>query len=82
MMGSMQLCSFPRGCYATSFLIFASDTPEGARAVLFWLLGSLSLARWSSVGIAIVIVVAALTALVLWARRFDALAVGDDTLAG
>jgi iron complex transport system permease protein len=64
---------------ATSFLIFASDTPEGARAVLFWLLGSLSLARWSSVGIAIVIVIAALAALVLWARRFDALAVGDDT---
>lgn len=33
---------------ATSFLIFASDTPEGARAVLFWLLGSLGQARWSS----------------------------------
>jgi iron complex transport system permease protein len=64
---------------ATSFLIFASDAPEGARAVLFWLLGSLSLARWSSVGMAIVIVVAALAALVLWARRFDALAIGDDT---
>ncbi len=41
---------------ATSFLIFASDTPEGARAVLFWLLGSLSLARWSSVGIAVLVV--------------------------
>lgn len=64
---------------ATSFLIFASDTPEGARAVLFWLLGSLSLARWSSVGIAVLIVGAALVALVLWGRRFDALAIGDDT---
>lgn len=63
----------------TSFLIFASDAPEGARAVLFWLLGSLSLARWSSVGVAIVIVVAVLGTLVLWARRFDALAIGDDT---
>ncbi len=64
---------------ATSFLIFASDTPEGARAVLFWLLGSLSLARWSSVGIAVLVVGAALVALVLWGRRFDALAIGDDT---
>lgn len=64
---------------ATSFLIFASDTPEGARAVLFWLLGSLSLARWSSVGLAAIVVVVALAALVLWGRRFDALAIGDDT---
>ncbi|MGH3975802.1 MAG: FecCD family ABC transporter permease, partial [Pseudonocardiaceae bacterium] len=63
----------------TSFLISASDTPEGARAVLFWLLGSLSLARWSSVGLAALIVVAALATLVLWGRRFDALAIGDDT---
>ncbi len=63
----------------TSFLIFASDTPEGARAVLFWLLGSLSLARWSSVGIAVLVVGASLVALVLWGRRFDALAIGDDT---
>jgi iron complex transport system permease protein len=64
---------------ATSFLIFASDTPEGARAVLFWLLGSLSLARWSSVGIAVLVVGVTLAALVLWGRRFDALAIGDDT---
>ena len=64
---------------ATSFLIFASDAPEGARAVLFWLLGSLSLARWSSVGIALLVVGAVLGALVLWGRRFDALAIGDDT---
>lgn len=64
---------------ATSFLIFASDAPEGARAVLFWLLGSLSLARWSSVGITMIVVVGALVMLVLWGRRFDALAIGDDT---
>lgn len=63
----------------TSFLIFASDSREGARAVLFWLLGSLSLARWSSVGIAAVLVVAVLAVLVLWGRQFDALAIGDDT---
>lgn len=64
---------------ATSFLIFASDSPEGARAVLFWLLGSLSLARWSSVGLVAIVVVGALLELVFWGRRFDALAIGDDT---
>lgn len=63
----------------TSFLIFTSDTPEGARAVLFWLLGSLSLARWSSVGITLIAVTAVLLILMLWGRRFDALAIGDDT---
>jgi iron complex transport system permease protein len=64
---------------ATSFLIFASDTPEGARAVLFWLLGSLALAQWESVGIAALVVVAVLIGFVLGARRFDAVTVGDDT---
>jgi iron complex transport system permease protein len=64
---------------ATSFLIFASDTPEGARAVLFWLLGSLGQARWSSVTVAAPIVLTSLAMLILWGRRFDALAVGDDS---
>lgn len=63
----------------TSFLIFVSDSPEGARAVLFWLLGSLSLAQWSSITFAGPIVVASLIMLIVWARRFDALAIGDDT---
>ncbi len=63
----------------TSFLIFLSDAPDGARAVLFWMLGSLARAQWSSIGIAVVVVLAVLVLLVFWARRFDALAVGDDS---
>ena len=64
---------------ATSFLIFASDSPEGARSVLFWLLGSLSLARWSTLGVAAAAVLGCVAVLVLWGRRLDALAVGDAT---
>lgn len=64
---------------ATSFLIFASDTPDGAEAVLFWLLGSLSQARWPSVLVVAVVTVGTLAALVVLARRLDAMAVGDDT---
>ncbi|WP_280346574.1 FecCD family ABC transporter permease [Nocardia neocaledoniensis] len=64
---------------ATSFLIFASDRPEGARTVLFWLLGSLGSAAWSSVGTTVLVVTAALAALLLMAPRLDALAAGDDT---
>ncbi|WP_205471320.1 iron ABC transporter permease [Nocardioides sp. SYSU D00038] len=65
---------------ATSFLIFASGSAEGARSVMFWLLGSLGLARWGA-PLTVVAVVVAVTVLVLtlWGRRLDALAVGDET---
>ncbi|MFE3105197.1 FecCD family ABC transporter permease [Nocardia tengchongensis] len=64
---------------ATSFLIFASDSPEGARAVLFWLLGSLGSAAWPAVAATTVAVLGCTAALFLMATRLDALAVGDDT---
>lgn len=64
---------------ATSFLIFASDSPEGTRSVLFWLLGSLSLARWTSLVVGAVVVVATLAVLIMRGRHLDALAIGDDT---
>ncbi|WP_194829661.1 iron ABC transporter permease [Nocardia sp. XZ_19_231] len=64
---------------ATSFLIFASDRPEGARTVLFWLLGSLAPAAWSSVATTMAVVAVSLLAVLLMAPRLDALAAGDDT---
>ncbi|MFF2555113.1 FecCD family ABC transporter permease [Nocardia sp. NPDC058058] len=64
---------------ATSFLIFASDSPEGARAVLFWLLGSLGSAAWPAVATTAAAVTGCTVVLFLMATRFDALAVGDDT---
>lgn len=64
----------------TSFLIFASDDAEGSRTVMFWLLGSLSLARWDGLLVVIAAVVAlGMAILMLWSRRLDALAVGDET---
>jgi iron complex transport system permease protein len=65
---------------ATSFLIFSSDSAEGSRSVMFWLLGSLGLAQWDAV-LAIVLVVVAVTlaALLLNGRRLDAIAAGDET---
>lgn len=65
---------------ATTFLIFASPNPEGARSVLFWLLGTLSLARWSP-ALALVLAIVALTGalLLLAGRQLDALAIGDET---
>ncbi|WP_110207356.1 FecCD family ABC transporter permease [Nocardioides daejeonensis] len=64
----------------TSFLIFASDSAEGARSVMFWLLGSLALAQWGG-PLAVVAVVVLVTVLVITAtgRQLDALAIGDET---
>ncbi len=63
----------------TSFLVFASNSPEGARAVLFWLLGSLAQARWTSVGPLVLATAVTTVVLLGWARRLDALAMGDET---
>lgn len=64
---------------ATSFVIFASNSPEAARSVLFWLLGSLRSAAWPAVATSAVAVVACTGALFCMATRLDAMAVGDDT---
>ncbi|AWB86325.1 FecCD family ABC transporter permease [Mycetocola zhujimingii] len=65
---------------ATSFLIFASDSAEGSRSVMFWLLGSLGLARWDVVLASVIAVVAVtLAILMVNGRRLDAIAAGDET---
>lgn len=64
----------------TSFLIFASDSAEGARSVMFWLLGSLALAEWGQpLAVAAVVVLLTAGVLTLLGRHLDALAVGDET---
>lgn len=63
----------------TSFLVFASDTAEGARSVMFWLLGSLALGQWNAV-LAVTLAIVLITAVVVWVlgSRIDALTIGDD----
>lgn len=64
----------------TSFLIFAADSAEGTRSVMFWLMGSLSLAAWD--GALALTVGCVLLGCVLFAvlgRHLDALAIGDET---
>lgn len=65
---------------ATSFMIFISDSAEGSRSVMFWLLGSLALARWDAVLLlAFLAVAVSFSFLVLWSRKLDALSIGDET---
>ena len=63
----------------TSFLVFSSDSPEAARSVLFWLLGSLASVQPVALAAAAVAAIAGLTALIVIAPMTDALASGDDS---
>jgi iron complex transport system permease protein len=62
----------------TNFLIFASDSRDGARAVMFWSLGSLAQAHWGTLPIAAAAALAITIAMTGWGRKLDALAIGDD----
>lgn len=65
---------------ATSFLVFASDSAEGSRSVMFWLLGSLNLAAWGGPLMAACAAVVISIGILLWlSRSLDILSLGDDT---
>ena len=64
----------------TNFMIFGADSAEGSRSVLFWTLGSLALANWN--GALVVVAVAVIGVCIImwsWAKRLDAMAMGDET---
>ncbi|WP_218162037.1 FecCD family ABC transporter permease [Mycobacterium malmoense] len=64
---------------ATSCFIFMSNVPNAARAVLFWSLGSLSRAQWSTLGLPAAAVLLGTLYLLVQARPLDALVIGDET---
>ncbi|MHD0021737.1 FecCD family ABC transporter permease [Corynebacterium diphtheriae] len=63
----------------TNLVIFSSGSPETNQAVMFWMLGSLSRARWSTIGIVCVAAVIVMLVLSLYGPILDALASGDST---
>ncbi|MDN5688586.1 MAG: iron ABC transporter permease [Brachybacterium sp.] len=67
----------------TNLLIFSSDSAEGSRSVMFWMLGSLALAQWNVflpiAGLAAALGIAVMT---LGARVLDALSAGDEIAHG
>ncbi len=62
----------------TSFVTFASPEPNKLRAVLFWLLGSLSGTRWAQVAAPAAVAVASAGLLTALARPLDALLLGEE----
>ena len=65
----------------TAFVTYASPEPDKLRAVLFWLLGSLSLAEWSTVGAPVVVSLGAGALLWALARPLDLLTTGEEPAA-
>ncbi len=64
----------------TSFIIFAAGDAEGARSVMFWLLGSLSLASWDiPLFSCLAAVLCAALLFTLLSKQLDILALGDET---
>lgn len=62
----------------TSFLAFVSPDPNKLRAVLFWLLGSLSGASWTVLPGPTLVLAVVFLALMGLARPLDALLLGED----
>ncbi|MCP2292512.1 FecCD family ABC transporter permease [Nocardia amikacinitolerans] len=63
----------------SSYLVFRSSDPAAAQSVLFWLLGSLAGADWTTLGLPLTVVLACGAALVAAAGWLDALTLGADT---
>ncbi|NJQ15135.1 FecCD family ABC transporter permease [Streptomyces bohaiensis] len=65
----------------TNFLIFRASDHAATNSALFWLLGSLSGARWDQLLLPTVVLVGGVVAVVLLAPRLNALLFGDATAA-
>ncbi|WP_420454159.1 FecCD family ABC transporter permease [Rubrivirga sp.] len=65
----------------TAFVTYASPEPDKLRAVLFWLLGSLSRARWETALLPLAVSLASLAALWALARPLDLLSTGEEPAA-
>lgn len=63
----------------TSLLVMFDDSEQGARSVMFWLMGSLARAEWETLPAVGATVVAVCALLWWWRRRLDVLAIGDET---
>ncbi|MFI1331928.1 FecCD family ABC transporter permease [Streptomyces sp. NPDC020845] len=66
----------------TSFTVLTSADADTTRAVLFWLLGSLTGAGWGQVLLCALVLAVVLAVCLGYARTLDAFAFGDEAAAG
>ncbi|MFY1701817.1 FecCD family ABC transporter permease [Micromonospora sp. WMMA1923] len=65
----------------TSLLVFLSPRGDAARTILFWTLGGLGTANWTTLPVATAVVTAGLVLLWRGSRSLDVLSMGDETSA-
>lgn len=63
----------------TSLLVMFNDSEQGARSVMFWLMGSLGRADWATLPAITFISSAGIFLMWWWRRRLDLLTIGDDS---
>jgi len=66
----------------TSFITYASPDPHRVRAVLFWMLGSFSAARWDALALPAIASLGGCAVLLVSTRALDALLLGDEPAMG
>ncbi|MCF3101052.1 iron ABC transporter permease [Streptomyces roseoverticillatus] len=66
----------------THYLVLQAGDDQQTHGVLFWLMGSLGGAQWSTLGVPAAAVALGLVALLARARALDAVLMGDETAAG
>ena len=72
------------GAFANAAIMIALATarPDVVRGALWWMMGSVADARWSSVAVMGTTVLVAGGLLALWGRQIDVLALGEEPAAG
>ena len=66
---------------ATNFMLMTSKEDGGIKAVMHWMLGSLAGAKWSNIGIPIIVFVFVFLLLNIFYRQLNALLMGEETAA-
>jgi iron complex transport system permease protein len=68
--------------YAMSLLLLLGDQyGRDTRLIYFWLLGGVTTVRWAYVGVLAVLVGAGCGTAIMWARRLNALSLGEESAA-
>jgi len=65
----------------TALIVAKSSDPEQARAIMFWLMGDLSKARWDKIVLAVPITLIGLFIALFYARALDAFTFGSHSAA-
>ncbi len=68
----------------TSFLVLKAESAQGngAQAILFWLMGSLAAADWTSLGLPAAAVLVTVAVLLTQARGLNAILLGEESAVG